>query len=64
MTAVVLAHRGRPQWATVTLGLSARNDGQDDVVFVSDVFMVASMSLMWWSRSGLLTVFGRMLMQT
>jgi hypothetical protein len=46
------------------LGLSARNDGQDDVVFVSDVFMVASMSLMWWSRSGLLTVFGRMLMQT
>lgn len=41
MTAVVLAHRGRPQWATVTLGLSARNDGHDDVVFVSDVFMVA-----------------------
>ena len=41
MTAVLLAHNGRAQYDDEALRKPARNVGQDDVVFVSDVFIVA-----------------------
>lgn len=43
MTAVLLAHNGRAQYDDEALRKPARNRdvGQDDVVFVSDVFIVA-----------------------
>lgn len=40
----------------------ARNEGQDDVEFVREVFVVKRLGFSWYS--GMLTVVGRMLMQT